>query len=574
MTALAEVSTVPAGSPGIVRRFWDAPPWKHTVALALLLIALVPVVGTSSSFLSDEGAAIIQGRSLASGEGWIVPHPMPEVDPDGRFYPLVNSERGRHGFAPLAKHPAYAVLVAGALRLGGVTAAVLLSVAGVVVSAALAGALGGRLDRALSRPAVWAVGLASPLFFDGFLVMGHTLGAALAAGAALFAVIAITERRPRTALAVAPCVAGAVLIRSEAVLFAAALAVVAAAIAVRARPRTSAVVVAGAAVAAALTARLVEVAWLADIVGTTPPAVKVPAPVGVSGFMQGRIDGLLVTGLLPDYRSGQPFTVLMLAMVALLAVAALRLRSSPLHRAGVLAPAGLAAVAAMAAFAVAPATVVPGLLVAFPLMTAGLLILRRPLFRDQGASLAMGTFALFAAGVVMTQYRSGGTGEWGGRYFALGIPLVVPVLLLALHRQGRMIGRLTRRGTAAALVLCSVTLATSALLSVRSSHQYWSRFEAAVGRAQAVAGPGRPVVTTWSAGPRYAWRIFDRAPWLLAEPGDLHGLRASLAGLGVDRFVFVTSNFEADRRHLAGLEVVWADGALEGGRRIVVLASP
>lgn len=572
MTALAEVSTAPARSPGIVRRFWDAPPWKHTVALALLLVALVPLVGTSSSFLSDEGAAIIQGRSLASGEGWIVPHPMPEVDPDGRYYPLVNSERGRHGFAPLAKHPAYSVLVAGALRLGGVAAAVLLSVAGVVVSAALAGALAGRLDRALSRPAIWAVGLASPLFFDGFLVMGHTLGAALAAGATLVAVIAVTERRPAAALAVGPCVAGAVLIRSEAVLFAAALAIVAAAIAVRARPRTPALVVAGAAVAGAVTARLLEAAWLASIVGAAPPAMKMPAPVRGSGFLEGRVDGLLVTWLLPDYRSGQPFTVLMLAMVALVAVTAIRLRSAPLHGAGVLAPAGLAALAAVVAFAVTPATVVPGLLVAFPLMTAGLLLVRRPLFRDQGAALALGTFLLFAAAVIMTQYRSGGTGEWGGRYFALGIPVVVPALLLALHRQGHMIGRSTRRGLAAALVVCSATLATTALLSVRSSHQYWSGFEAAVGRAQGVAGAGRPVVTTWSAAPRYAWGVFDRRPWLWAEPGELERLRASLAGLGVDRFVFVTSDLEADRRHLAGLEVVWADETLGDGRRIVVLA--
>lgn len=572
MTVLAEVWTSPVEEPGRIRRIWDAPPWKHTVVLALLLVILVPVVGTGASFLSDEGAAIIQGRSLSSGQGWIVPHPMPEIDADGRFYPLVNSERGTRGFAPLAKHPAYAVLVAGADLLGGVAAMVLLSIAGVVASAGLAGALAGRLDQVLARPAIWAVGVASPLFFDGFLVMGHTLGAALAAGAVLCAVVAISARRPVVALAVAPCIGGAVLLRSEAVLFAGALAVVAVTIALRGRARTPALLVAGASVVASVTARLAETAWLAAVVGSAPPAVKMPVPVGGEGFLEGRIDSLFITWLLPDYRSTQPFTLLMLGMVTALAVTALASRSSPLHRVRVLVPAGLAALAALAAFLAAPATVVPGLLVAFPLMTAGLLVLRRPLLREEGAALVLGTFLLFAVAVIMTQYRSGGTGEWGGRYFALGIPIVVPVLLLALHRQGRMLDRITRRGVAAALVVCSVTLATMALSSVRSSHQHWSRFQTAIRQAQDVAGPGRPVITTWSAAPRFAWSVFDRSPWLLARPADLEGLRGSLAGLGVDRFVYVTVDLEADRSRLAGLDVVWTGGPHDGGRRIVVLA--
>ncbi len=161
---------------------------RHVAALAVVLLALVPVVGTSAPFSTDEGAAIVQARSLARGDGWVVDHPLPDVDPDGRHYPLELSERGARGFVPFGKHPLYAVLLAAADRVGGVTAMVLLSVASTVVAAAAAGALTRRIDESLAALAVWVVGLASPLLVDGYLVMAHSLGAAVAAGAAVVVV--------------------------------------------------------------------------------------------------------------------------------------------------------------------------------------------------------------------------------------------------------------------------------------------------------------------------------------------------------------------------------------------------
>ena len=108
------------------------------------------------------------------------------------------SERGATGRA-LAKHPLYPVLLAAADRLGGVTGMVLLSLAGTVAAAGLAAVLARRLDPALVRPDLWMVGLASPLLFDGFLVIAHTLGAALAAAAVLLALRAVERAGPSTA---------------------------------------------------------------------------------------------------------------------------------------------------------------------------------------------------------------------------------------------------------------------------------------------------------------------------------------------------------------------------------------
>jgi hypothetical protein len=553
-----------------VRRLWDAPVRIHLLGLALVLLAMVPVIGTGASFNSDEGAAIIQARSLASGDGWIVAHPMPEVDPEGKMYPLINAERGSNGFAPLAKHPVYSSLVAGAWRMAGVTGMVLLSVAGTIAAAGLAAALAGRLDPVLSRATVWVVGVASPLFFDSYLIMGHTLGAAFAVGATLCAVRAIADRQPAMAAAASACVAGAVLLRTEGALFALSLAVVALVIALRQRPRRSALLVAGGAVAAAVAARAVEAAWFAHIIGDATPAVRVPGSVGES-FLQGRLESFVITWLLPGYEPLLVPIILLLAMVAGVVAAAREARRESSTPARVCLPAALAGCAAVALAVIGPAVVVPGLLVAFPLLTAGLLVLRRQLFHDVGATIAMATSAVYALAVIATQYPTGGTGEWGGRYFALAMPVVVPVLLLGLYRNGQGMERVARRAATVAVVVCSLAMAVNAVLSLRASHRDMAGVVSSIERAGELAGPSRPVVTTWQAVARYSWSIFDRHPWLLVERAQLGEVLESLARVKADRFVFVTANPAADQSRLDGHEVVWAHEDFDGRVRILVL---
>src|SRR5215207_3010069 len=82
-SASADGAAVVATARGLVRRAWELPIRAHVAALAVVLLALVPVVGTGASFSADEGAVIIQARSLARGHGWIVEHPVPAVDPEG-----------------------------------------------------------------------------------------------------------------------------------------------------------------------------------------------------------------------------------------------------------------------------------------------------------------------------------------------------------------------------------------------------------------------------------------------------------------------------------------------------------
>ena len=585
MADISEVSRVEVAGPdaalvgadrGGLRRLWNAPLSSHLAALGLVLVALLALVGPSSSFSADEGAAIIQARSLADGEGWVVEHPLPELDPTGANYPLELSERGPDGTAPFGKHTLYALLLAGADRLGGVTAMVLLSLLGTVAAAGLAAALARRIDATLARPALWVVGLASPLLFDGFLVIAHTLGAALAAAAVLVATVALERRSPAVALGVLPLVTGTVLLRREAVFLALALGVAGAVLFVRrGSVRWPAGVLALGAPAAAAMAHLAERAWTTRLVGGSLEALAVATPAsGSQGMVAGRVRSFLLTWLTPTYGPASMASLALLAMVAALAAGALTLRRHPEAGSRVVTCGLVAAGCALLALAAAPATVVPGLLIAFPLATAGLLLVERGTLRTTAAHLAFGVFTLFALAVIATQYTKGGSGEWGGRYFAVGLPFLTPVLLLALRQAGGRLAPQPRRRAVAALAVCSVALATMGVATLRSSHRNTAQLVAMFDRAGGAAGTAQPVLlTTEGSAPRFAWQAFDRQRWLLAEPSGLGDVLDRLRTAGVARLAFVTRNLERDRPQLGPRVTVLAtDGtASDRGWHVLVL---
>jgi hypothetical protein len=534
---------------------WASPVWVHLGVLAVVLVALMAVVGTSTSFSADEGAVIVQARSLAGGDGWFVDHPVPEVDPTGANFPLELSQHGPEGWAPFAKHPLYALLLAGADRLGGVPAMVLLSLLGTVAAAGLAAALARRLDPALSRPTVWVVGLASPLLFDGYLLIAHSAAAALAAAAVLAAVVAIERRRPAVALAAAPALAACVLLRSEGLFVALALAAAAGAVAIRNRPaRAAAAVVALGAAAGGIGAYLLDRWWTAQIVGGEAVAgAAAPAATDSGGFLAGRIQGFVVTWLLPSYGGGPLVGLALFVMLLALMLGGLSLRAYPENGHRAVAWGAAAAAAALVALVAGPGTVVPGLLLAFPLAVPGLLLVRRTTLGSTTARLAAAVGGLFCLAVATTQYAKGGSGEWGGRYFALAIPIAVPVLLLALRNAGPRLDRKAARSAALALAVCSVAMAVMGLTALRSSHRAVAELVAAADRA-----PADVLVTTEGAMPRFAWPTFDRQRWLLATPEGLEDLLRRLREGGYQRVGFVTRHPDRDRPALqrAGAEPV------------------
>src|SRR3954451_990066 len=112
----------------IVRRIASAPLAMHAAALAVVLVALLPIIGTTGQFSADEGAAIEQARQLSRGDGWTVPDSFPAADPDGSAFPYELSNRGGDEYAPFAKHPVYPALLAPAERVLGNSGMLLLSI--------------------------------------------------------------------------------------------------------------------------------------------------------------------------------------------------------------------------------------------------------------------------------------------------------------------------------------------------------------------------------------------------------------------------------------------------------------
>ncbi len=555
MTLLAES---PSPSPAWAltpRRLWGLPLRAHLAALAVVLLALMPLISTGSSFSADEGAAIIQARSLSRGGGWVVEHPVPEADPAGVAYPLELSERGPLGTAPFGKHPLYALLLAGADRLAGVTGMVLLSIFGTVAAAGLAAGLAARIDADLARPTLWVAGLASPLLFDGYLVIAHTLGGAAAAGAVLAASTAFERRGRLAAVAVMPLIAGAVLLRTEAVFLALGLALAAAVVGAR-RDRMIAGLVAAGSVIAAGTARLGEGVWIGRILGGTSVGTGAVSPPATSGFLADRWQAFTITWLRPSYGASREVDLLLLVMVAALVLGANAVRRG---RPGVGAMAFVAGASAVGAVMLAPSNVVPGLLIACPVVVAGVMLIDRMTINATTARLAAVTSVVFALGVMATQYSTGGSGEWGGRYFALALPLALPVLLMAIRQRGS-------RPLVAGLVVCSLALSVMAVGSLQTAHRVDAGIIAAVERT---AGPGRPVlITTAPRAPRMAWPTFDRQRWLLSKPEDLAALVDRLRAAGIERFAFVARD-ESDVALLPA-SVTKETSTVYGGWQIVV----
>jgi sulfopropanediol 3-dehydrogenase len=84
------------------------------------------------------------------------------------------------------------------------------------------------------------------------------------------------------------------------------------------------------------------------------------------------------------------------------------------------------------------------LLLAFPLVLIGVVATRRRGL-DTTTRLYATAFGLFALAVLATQYAGGGFGEWGGRYFAIGLPLLIPPLLAGVLDLGRTLDRTTAK---------------------------------------------------------------------------------------------------------------------------------
>jgi hypothetical protein len=262
-------------------------------------------------------------------------------------------------------------------------------------------------------------------------------------------------------------------------------------------------------------------------------------------------------------------TLLVVSMIVLV-VAVVAARRRPAEAGPVRILATLGAVGAVIALFIDSTNIAPGLLVAFPLAAAGLASLGRTSFESTAARLAAGTFAVYALVVIATQYTTGGSGEWGGRYFALAA-------------VGRALpDDATRRWCAGALVVSSVATIAMGLGGMRSSRDFTAKLMSGIYDVGLLADSGDPadggpiLVTDEPAIPRLAWATFDRQRWLLVDRLDAADTVAALNATGAARYVLVTAG--ADRAETlppGAVNTVYVDPDLDRvGWRVAVVEPP
>lgn len=551
----------------------------HQALLGLVLVVLLFIVGTDAVWSADEGALLYQVSALADGRGWSFDHPFPEADPDGTRYPLHLSSWAAadtgirsDGLGPparcpvdgvgcryvsLAKHTTYLWVAAGLYQLGGYPAVLALSVLGTLAAAIGAARLAARVEPAAEVPVLWLVGVGSPLLINSYVAWAHTPTAALFVWAVYWLTADETGRtRVFSVLAGSAALLVACLLRTEAPLAGLAVAIgwIGLALPVRTRRRPERglnrplLVSGGSALLATMIGLTIDRATATPTAGPVEP----PSFAEAFGLIDGRLEGFANTWLRPGYVMVPLDLLLVLSAVSLITTAVFVRRGEQ----GLAVPTVMVAVGCLAIrFVLMPVALVPGLLMACPILAVGLILVDREAIRHPATAPILVPFVLFCGAVLATQYRGGGGGEWGGRYFAVGLPLGLAVAGVGLVQARWKVRPADRRRLGGLLVTGVVLLNLMGLLGVREIRNRTTDLAATVtatADAETSTDNGGPVVVTTMNGlGRWMWRDLDAVRMLRVSHDELPEVGRLLTELDVEHITLVSLSPEADRQALA-----------------------
>ncbi|GAC1586731.1 MAG: hypothetical protein NVS3B21_01080 [Acidimicrobiales bacterium] len=529
----------------------------HVGLLYLVLILSGVYVGTRSSFISDEGALIIQAQMLSKGVGWADrPSLLHRVDPSGLWYPLDLSGRtGDGGFFPFSGHPVHALMSALLYRIGGISGIIAPSILGTGLAALIGAMIVRRFHPGLDVVTLWVLGIGSPLYFDAFMAQGHALAAALCAAAVLVVLWAtdgglakepgLASVRRRKAIAagfmVAALIFGAVLLRNEAVVFALAFAITTVAVAgVFRRSLLLCGWSAAAALGGAFVGRRVERVLQAHIYGSRAGA-SVNLSVGnVGGSIIGtRLHAFRLTWLEASHLPAPLGDTVLVLIFVLVPIFALLIRHKSAERFTIRFVGGSIGLLAITRLLIRPYVAVPGLLMAFP-VAWGASWLLRPFRASFAEAICLVTGIIFWSGVIVAQDPIGGALEWGGRYFALGLPILTPIFLVFSYRCLKFVDGSVRKTSYALLVVLTVSFGLLSMLSLHHEKADNARLVAEVDRMSKMAGADPVVVSIIPWLGRVSWTIYDRTQMLYVPPQELDLAGQRLRAAGVHRITFVS----------------------------------
>jgi hypothetical protein len=515
----------------------------HTALLATVLLAILAFVNNGQVGFPDEGIYSAQVDNLSRGS-WSAPIPAKDIDPDGRHIAAVGSAIVGDSFIPYSRQALYPLVLLPAFELGGVAGMLVVSTFGTVVAALAAALLARRIDPSLGIAALWLAGIGSPLLFDAYFIVGHSLAAALAGMLAVALCAVLDDRRTVWLWAVVPLAIALTLIRSEGLLVVLGLGIVAGLAAFSRRPRPAiewrTAMIGAALVFSGAATYLINLRITAAIVGT-----------GAGGALiadrdSDALSSAWVSLLRPwdvDNRLASPQATLMTAGTVL-AIVTYRL----LPRFRVLSM-GLLLMAAGAAVVLAAGDpdLISGLLPVFPAAVVGIGLLERLDFRQPVVLRVLATSALVAAGILATTYGSGGGVEWGGRFFHVLIPFLVAPAVLGISHARTSLPAMQYRVAGVALLVMVVALGSVAVRTNRESRVFARTIvDGTMTFVEERGGKPTPALAVAPLGASGAGRLF----WMQLGEGQeviapisigaMHGVIRDAAASGRDRIALST----------------------------------
>lgn len=527
-------------APGAVERLSGAPLWLQGMLLAVVLLAILPFTSSDEIWSSDEGAIRLQAEILAEDGVWTLERPFAEIDPEQMSLPIAAATSTHDAYAPYARHPAVPLLFAGVVALVGQAWAVVLSILAATLAAVFTALIAVPFGRKASVLSLWAVGLASPLLAYSFMVLGHTIGAAIAALLILCVMRFLRDRRVY-AIGILVCGFTGPLIRTEAALLGFAVAGIIFVMSMERRHRAGVGVGFGLALATAV-GYWVNAAWEQAVAGSDRIDWMTAGAMSTNWTQ-------MLSGLATSVFSagGRPLgSIALMLLFASVGALGLAVRSSSGTGAFVV-PAGGLVIVAGVCVGLVDTGYVPGLLFAFPLGVFGIVCLRSSEIGEQPGIFLGAIVLTFAALVIVTQEPSGGGAQWGGRYFILSIPALVPLTTAAAVRSVGTLDRPARVIAVVALLAATFATGLSAAQTLHSGGVASSDLarqieEASLHAGDAGDGQGPLVLSTMTQIGRHGWQQARSIRYSLVASDDLGVYAGRLAERGIDRVLLISSS--------------------------------
>ena len=411
--------------------------WITAFVLLAVLVAFAVVIDNGHVAVPDDGVYAAQVDGLSNGS-WSTVRPAENIDEGGLNSAIGPGVVMDSRQIPYERHPLFSLSLLPLYNVAGFLGLMLFSVIGVWGAAVSAGLLARRIHPSFGLVALLITAVVSPLIFDSFLVSAHGMGAAMAGFAVLGISQSLDDRKWYPLAYAMPAVALLVALRSEGFILALALGVAVAAAAVwhllkRAAWRREGSV----ALAVLVTA---SAAFILDSKAsqaiTSQKGFDTQPLSRVLGEHTGPWTAVWSSVLRPWFDTvADSYTSFALSAICII-LAALCLKLWPkrwLLAIGLL----LLSMCCMILQQFSEPTLVSGFIPVFPASIAGLILLTRSNLRDPLVGRVLVVSALTFVALVPTMYDNGGGTEWGGRFFHVLIPALVPVAVVGLD-NGRL----------------------------------------------------------------------------------------------------------------------------------------